>query len=149
MAGRLRVGVIGCGLIAQVMHLHYLRELADRFEIAAVCDVSEEARASCAREYGVPEQYASWQDLLKQPLDAVFVLTSGSHAPIAVAAAAAGLHVLVEKPMCFSVAEGHEMVSAAEQAGVTLMVGYPKRYDPAFARFQKEAAGLTGTRLMR
>ena len=53
MAGRVRVGIIGCGLIAQVMHLHYLRELADRFEIAAVCDVSEEARASCAREYGV------------------------------------------------------------------------------------------------
>jgi predicted dehydrogenase len=51
--------------------------------------------------------------------------------------------------MCFSVAEGREMVAAAEQAGVTLRVGYPKRYDPAFARFQKEAAGLTGTRMMR
>ena len=41
MPERLRVGVIGCGLIAQVMHLHYLRELADRFEIAALCDLSE------------------------------------------------------------------------------------------------------------
>ena len=50
MAGRVRVGIIGCGLIAQVMHLHYLRELADRFEIAAVCDVSEEARASSDRD---------------------------------------------------------------------------------------------------
>ena len=57
--------------------------------------------------------------------------------------------MFTEKPMCFSVAEGREMVAAAEQAGVTLMVGYPKRYDPAFARFQKEAAQLTGTRLMR
>src|SRR5207249_1052611 len=64
MAGRLRVGIIGCGLIAQVMHLHYLRELADRFEIAAVCDVSEELRAACAREYRVPEQFASWQEVL-------------------------------------------------------------------------------------
>src|SRR5438132_10000551 len=87
MAGRLRVGVIGCGLIAQVMHLHYLRELADRFEIAAVCDVSDEVRSACAREYGVPEQFASWQELLTRSLDAVLVLTSGSHAPIAVAAA--------------------------------------------------------------
>ncbi len=51
--------------------------------------------------------------------------------------------------MCFSVAEGREMVAAAEQAGVTLMVGYPKRYDPAFTRFQKEAAQLAGARLMR
>src|SRR5205823_6839740 len=100
MAGRLRVGIIGCGLIAQVMHLHYLRELSDRFEIAAVCDVSEEVRAACAREYGVREQYASWQELIARPLDAVLVLTSGSHAPIAIAAAKAGLHALVEKPMC-------------------------------------------------
>jgi predicted dehydrogenase len=47
------------------------------------------------------------------------VLTSGNHAPIAVAAAQAGLHVFTEKPMCFSAAEGREMVAAAEQAGVT------------------------------
>ena len=59
MAGRMRVGVVGCGLIAQVMHLHYLRELADRFEIAAVCEVSEEVRAAGTREYGVPEQFAT------------------------------------------------------------------------------------------
>src|SRR2546428_13494685 len=102
MAGRLRVGVIGCGLIAQVMHLHYLRELADRFEIAAVCDVSDEVRSACAREYGVPEQFASWQELLTRPLDAVLVLTAGSHAPIAVAAAPPGIPPLVGKPLCFS-----------------------------------------------
>ena len=61
------------------------------------------------------------------------VLTSGSHTPIAEAAAEAGRHVLVEKPMCFSAAEGRAMVAAAERAGVVLMTGYPKRYDPAFA----------------
>src|SRR5438445_11158246 len=148
MADRLRVGVIGCGLIAQVMHLNYLRELSDRFEATAVCDLSAEVRAACAREYGAAEQYESWQELLTQPLDAVLVLTSGSHAPIAVAAAQAGLHVLVEKPMCYSVAEGREMLAAAERAGVVLMVAYPKRHDPAFARFQKEAAELTDARLL-
>jgi predicted dehydrogenase len=149
MAGRLRIGVIGCGLIAQVMHLNYLRELGDRFEIAAVCDVSEEARAACAREYGVPEQFGSWQELIKRPLDAVFVLTSGSHAPIAIAAAAAGLHVLVEKPMCFSVAEGQEMIAAAERSGTVLMVGYNKRYDPAYLRLLEERRTLRDLRLLR
>jgi predicted dehydrogenase len=82
-------------------------------------------------------------------IDAVFILTSGSHAPIAVAAANAGKHVLVEKPMCFSVAEGLEMKAAADAAGVTLMVAYPKRYDPAFERFREVAVDVTDPRLMR
>ncbi len=146
---RLRVGLVGTGLIAQVMHLHYLTELADRFEIAAVADIAPGSARACADRYGIPAVFTDWQEMLRHPLDAVLVLTSGSHAPIAVAAARAGLHVFCEKPMCFSVAEGREMVAAAERAGVTLMVGYPKRYDPAFARFQKEAAQLTGARLMR
>src|SRR6266550_1710146 len=149
MADRLRVGVIGCGLIAQVMHLNYLRELSDRFEVTAVCDLSAEVRAACAREYGAAEQYESWQELLTRPLDAVLVLTSGSHAPIAVAAAEAGLHVLVEKPMCFSVAEGQEMVAAADRAGKLLMVGYNKRYDPAYRRLIEESRKLADLRLLR
>ena len=149
MGGRLRVGVIGCGLIAQVMHLPYLRELEDRFEIAALCDVSDEARAACAREYGVSEEYASWQELISRPLDAVLVLTSGSHAPIALAAAKAGLHTLVEKPMCFSVSEGREMIAAAEAAGTVLMVGYNKRYDPAYTHLGEEIRALADLRLVR
>jgi predicted dehydrogenase len=149
MSSRLKVGVIGCGLIAQVMHMHYLRELSDRFEIAAVADLSDEVRSACAREYGVPKQFATWQELVAEPLDAVLVLTSGSHAPMAIAAAKAGMHVLVEKPMCFSVAEGRAMVDAAKAAGVTLMVAYNKRYDPAYRRFVEEARTLTDARLMR
>ena len=99
-------------------------------------DIAPGSARACAERYGIPAAFTDWQEMLRHPLDAVLVLTSGSHAPIAVAAARAGLHVFTEKPMCFSVAEGREMVAAAEQAGVTLMVGYPKRYDPAFARFQ-------------
>jgi predicted dehydrogenase len=143
------VGVVGTGIIAQVMHLHYLRELADRFEIAAVCDIVPENARACADRYGSPAAFADWRELVQQPLDAVLVLTSGSHAPIAIAAAQAGLHVLVEKPMCFSVDEGLAMVAAADQAGVTLMVAYPKRYDPAFARFRQEAVALAGARFLR
>jgi predicted dehydrogenase len=146
---RLKVGVIGCGLIAQVMHLHYLRELSERFEIAAVCDLSEEVRDACAKEYGVPEKFALWQDLIARPLDAVLVLTSGSHAPAAIAAANAGLHVLVEKPMCLSVAEGQEMIDAAARAGVVLMVAYNKRYDPAYLRLLEESRALRDLRLLR
>ena len=86
-AGRLRVGVVGTGLIAQVMHLHYLAELSDRFEIAAVCDIAEDSARACAERHRIPAVFTDATELLRHPLDAVMVLTSGSHAPIAVAAA--------------------------------------------------------------
>jgi predicted dehydrogenase len=134
MALPLRVGVVGCGVIAQVMHLPHLAELGDSYEIAALCDVSEPVAAACASRYHVKTVHTAWQDLVAEQLDVVMVLTSGSHAPIAVAAARAGSHVFVEKPMCLSRAEGREMYSAARDADVRLMVGNMKRYDPAYQR---------------
>ncbi len=147
MGTRLRVGIVGCGLVAQVMHLHYLRELPELFEIVSLCDVSADLRDACARDYNVSHTCGDWRDLLALPLDALFVLTSGSHAPVAIAAAQAGLHILVEKPMCFSVQEGEAMIAAAERAQVTLMVAYNKRYDPAYRRFAEEARHLQDIRL--
>jgi predicted dehydrogenase len=146
---KIRVGLVGTGVIAQVMHLHYLAELADRFEVAAVCDLDGESARACAERYAVPAAFTDWRELVAHPLDAVMVLTSGSHAPIAETAARAGRHVFVEKPMCYSAAEGQAMVAAADQAGVILMVGYPKRYDPAFTRMREETAELEGARLLR
>jgi len=143
------VGVIGAGLIAQVMHLHYLRELADRFEISAICDIAPENAAASAERYGVAKVCTDWRDLLREPIDAILVLTAGSHAPMAIEAARAGVHVLVEKPMCFSTREGAAMVDAAERANVTLMVAYNKRHDPAYVRFQDEAAAMSDARFLR
>ena len=141
--------MVGAGLIAQVMHLHYLRELADRFEVAAICDVAEDSALAAAARYGIRVVRTDWRDLLQEPLEAMLVLTGGSHAPMAIAAAHAGMHVLVEKPMCFSTTEADAMVDAAEKAGVTLMVAYNKRYDPAYRRFVEEAAALQGPRFLR
>jgi predicted dehydrogenase len=137
MAMPLQVGVVGCGVIAQVMHLPHLAELTDSFEIAAVCDVSEPVATACASRYQVKSVHTSWQDLVAEQLDVVLVLTSGSHAPIAAAAASAGSHVFVEKPMCLSLDEGREMHDAARAAGVQLMVGTMKRYDPAYERLRE------------
>lgn len=138
MTDRLKVGVIGAGIIAQVMHLHHLRELNEFYDTVAICDLAPENGRSNADYYGIPHVFTDWTDLIAADLDAVFVLTSGSHASMAIAAAKAGKHVLVEKPMCFSAAEGAEMVAAAEAADVTLMVAYPKRYDPAFLEFDAQ-----------
>jgi predicted dehydrogenase len=149
MKPRLRVGVIGCGVIAQVMHLPYLRELSESFEIAAICDISPTALRQVGDMYGVEQRYSRWDDLIAQRLDAVMVITPGSHAPAAVAAAEAGSHVFVEKPMCLSVHEGWNMISAAERAGVRLMVGYMKRYDPAYEKLAQKLPEVSDIRLVR
>src|SRR5260370_3773015 len=96
---RLRVGVIGCGLIAQVMHLHYLRELSDRFEIAAVCDLSRTVVDRVGEANGVDRRFTDWTALLEEPLDAVLLLPTGSPEPVAVAAAPAGRHRFIEAPI--------------------------------------------------
>jgi predicted dehydrogenase len=146
---RLRVGIIGAGLIAQVMHLPYLRELADRFEIVALCDIVPTIATAVAQRFGISQTFSDWRALLDQEMDAVLVLTSGNHARIAIEAAQRGIHVLVEKPMCYSVAEGQEMVAAADERHVTLMVGYQKRYDPAYLRFLDEVKAVDDPRLLR
>jgi predicted dehydrogenase len=133
---------VGCGLVAQVMHLPYLRDLADRFETVAVCDLSGDRANAVGDRFGVPVRTTDWRELVALPLDAVMVLISGSHEPIGTAAAQAARHVFVEKPMALSVAEGRRLVDASRAAGVRLMVGYMKRYDPAYERLQRELPDL-------
>ncbi len=149
MPDRVRIGVVGCGLIAQVMHLHYLNELSARFEIAAVCDISPGLAAGCAERFGAHRAYTDWEALLEDRLDAVMILTSGDHAPIALAAARAGLHVFVEKPMALSSQSAEAVVRAAASAGVQLMVGMMKRYDPAYERLSALLRNVDDVRLVR
>lgn len=128
------------------MHLHYLSELPDLFEVRALCDLAPDALDHAAALFPTARRLRYWQEVIAEDLDAVLVLTPGSHAPVAIAAAEAGRHVFVEKPMCFSVEEGRAMLAAAEDAGVRLMVGYMKRYDPAYEdldrRLEREAVRL-------
>lgn len=146
---RIRIGVIGCGQIAQIMHLPFLTELRDLYEVRAVCDISSALAARVGEAFGVPDRYADYAELLaRDDLDAVAILTA-DHAPVAIAAAEAGKHIFVEKPMCFTVDEGRAMIAAAERAGVTLMVGYMKRYDPGYEYAQRLFADMPGVRLIR
>jgi len=129
---KVRVGLIGTGMIAQTMHLPHLRELSDRFEVAALCDISPGTVRAVAAKYGVPQTYTDHRDMLdKADLDAVFVLTP-NHARPAIDAARAGKHVLVEKPMCNNLAEADELIDTAHASGIVGMVAYHKRYDPGY-----------------
>jgi len=132
VSGKLRVGVIGCGGIAQMMHLPTLAERPDLFEIAAVADISEAVLSAVADRYHVAERSRDFRDVAKSPnVDAVFVLSSGRHDTALEAAYAAGKHVFVEKPLGFGRPETERLATAARAARGFTMVGYLKRFDPA------------------
>src|SRR4051794_9412713 len=143
---KVRVGVIGCGLVAQVMHLPHLRELRDRFAVEAVCDLASGPLEFAGAMFPDARRLTTWEDVLGE-VDALLVLTAGSHAPVAIAAAEAGVHVFVEKPMCFAVEEGEAMIAAAKANGVVLMVGYMKRYDPSYEALLGHLDGMTFARI--
>ena len=100
----------------------------------SVRPVARGAPGGCAERYGARTAHQRWEEMISEPLDAVLVAATGDHAPVAIAAAEAGLHVFVEKSMALCSRDGERMVAAAGRAGVTLMVGTMKRYDPAYER---------------
>ena len=144
----LRVGVVGCGQIAQVMHLRFLEELP-QFRIAGVCDLSPTVAERIGERYGAPVRCTDYADLVtRDDIDAVAVLTM-EHADVAVMAAEAGKHLFIEKPIGFSPAEADRIIDAVERAGVTAMVGYMKRYDPGYEYGAARMREMNDVRLIR
>jgi predicted dehydrogenase len=133
MSRHARVGVIGLGRVAQLHHLPNLAQ-SPRVEIAAVCDLSHDLATRVADRYALsPGAVAGTAaDLLSRDLDAV-VVANRNHGPVVRSALDAGLQVFVEKPVCWGLAEGAELVEL-ERKTRPAVVGYMKRYDPAFVR---------------
>lgn len=128
-----RLGVIGLGEVAQVIHLPILASRPELFEIAAVCDVSPTLVSVLGDRYHVRGRHSELSSFLDENLDAVLVLTSDEfHADCVVAACQRGLDVFVEKPICLGPVEAESIVEARDRAGVHVMVGYMRRYAPAF-----------------
>lgn len=148
---RLRVGVVGCGAIAQIQHLPHLRDGRDRFEIGGICDIAPDLLRKVGDDFHVPEQsrFTDVHDLVASDIDAVLICSSGSHAPQVLAATAAGQHVLVEKPACVTIAEAQSMIDACDAAGVVLMVAYPKRYEPSYAYAASRVQAMDDVRLIQ
>ncbi len=150
-SNRLRVGVIGCGGIAQMMHLPHLEKLSDQFQIAALSDISPGVLQRMGARYQVPANrlFARYQDLAAQDLDAVLILTGGNHHAQILSALDAGKHVFVEKPMCFSVREADEEIERARKMNRKIFVGYMKRFDPGYRYAQKLIRDLQGVRYVQ
>ncbi len=148
---KLRVGVIGLGEVAQVIHLPIIDSLPDHYELAAVCDISPGLLKRVGDRYRVERRYADAGEMVAAGgLDCVFVLNSDEyHAECTIAALDAGLDVLVEKPMCLSPREAEEIIAARDRSGRTVMVAYMRRFAPAFAQAVERLPALGPIRYVR
>lgn len=141
----IKIGVIGCGKIAQVRHIpEYAAN--PHVEIAGFYDLNRERAEELAEKYGAAA-YASYEELLADgEIDAVSVcVANNAHAEISIAALKAGKHVLCEKPMAVMLEECEEMVAAAKEAGKYLMIGQNQRLAKAHVKARELIAeGVIG-----
>ncbi|MFA9380792.1 MAG: Gfo/Idh/MocA family protein [Acetanaerobacterium sp.] len=128
-----KVGIIGCGGIANNKHMPALKRLGE-VEMVAFCDIVEERAQKAKEQFGTPDArvYTDYKELLlDDSIHAVHVLTPNrSHAFITVDSLRAGRHVMCEKPMAKTSADAMLMLDAAKETGKILTIGYQNRCRP-------------------
>ena len=139
MSEPLKIGLIGSGGIAR-RHLTAFLNHRDQVRLTAVCDIVEDAARNYADRAAINAVYLDVHDMLRDAdIEAVDICTThDTHAPLAVAAAQAGKHVIVEKAMAHTLQGCRDMIAAADEAGVKLMIAQHLRYSPE-ARAAKRA----------
>ncbi len=144
---KFKIGIIGCGSIANGKHMPTLAKI-DGVEMVAFCDVVDSRAEEAAKKYGIPgaKVFTDYRELLKvREIDNVRVLTdNGKHYEITMEALRAGKHVLCEKPLAISSRDAFEMARTARENGRLLSVGYNHRYnqDSIFLKREIEAGRL-------
>lgn len=127
-----KVGIIGCGGIANNKHFPALVNAGKRVELVAFCDLILERAKKAAAEYGVAEAkvYEDYHELLaNEEVEIVYVLTPNvSHCKISVAAFEAGKHVMCEKPMAACLEDAEKMMNAWKKSGKMFTIGYQNRF---------------------
>ena len=140
MERKVRVGIIGCGGIANNKHMPSLAKVPE-VEMVAFCDILIEKAEAAAKKFGTADAkvYADYKELLKdESIEVVHVLTPNrEHAQISIDALYAGKHVMCEKPMAKTAEEAKRMCEAAKATGKLLTIGYQHR-QKAGAKYAKE-----------
>jgi predicted dehydrogenase len=137
----LRLGVIGCGRIAQVAHLPAIAKEAG-VQLVAVSDPSPVLASAVGARYGV-RSYTETADLLRDDIDAVLIAVPDRfHLSVGAQAIEAGKHVLVEKPAALDSAQAIELTKLAEARGLKLQVGAMRRHDPALRDAQRAVESI-------
>ena len=126
-----RIGIVGCGFIANGKHLASMAR-RDDVEVVAFCDLIIEKAQAAAKQFGTPDALVctDYRDLVaRTDIDVVHVCTpNSSHAEISVAALQSGKHVMCEKPMAKTAAEAKAMLDASKATGKLLTIGYQNRF---------------------
>ena len=127
---KLRIGVLGTGVIVRGSHLPALQN-HPRAEVVAAANLRPESLKRLATDFNIPKTYTDFGEMAADPnVDAVVnALPNYLHASVSIQMLQAGKHVLCEKPMAMSVAEGEKMMEASRQSGGKLMIGHMWRFD--------------------
>ncbi|MBA3844176.1 MAG: Gfo/Idh/MocA family oxidoreductase [Actinobacteria bacterium] len=125
----LRLGIVGCGAVTELYHLPAIAASGD-VELVALADPATDRATSLGRANGNPRVYADHRELVGVVDVAIVAAPNRLHAPIACDLAAAGVHVLVEKPLARTAAECDVIAAAARSAGVVIAVGHDFRHFP-------------------
>jgi predicted dehydrogenase len=141
-----RLGVVGCGAIAQIQHLPNLAALQEEFSVEMVCDRSPWLARQVAAQFQVARHTSDYRRLLEADVQAVLLCHTDPKTEVAIAAFAAGKHVFIEKPVCFSLEEADALLEAARASGRVGLAGYMKVYDPAFAVVRSEVEQMSAIR---
>lgn len=149
MSRPISIGVIGCGGITQMMHLPFLWERPDLFQVAALADTNGEVLEAVGRRYRIDRLHQDYRRLLEEPVEAVLIASGGSHRDPVIDSLAAGKHVFTEKPLGENLREVEAVARAAEGTDRVLMVGYHKRYDPGYRQAREEVRRLKDLRYVR
>ena len=145
----IRIGVVGCGAIAQVHHLPNLAMLQDLFEVPVVCDLSPSLAAAVAAKFHIQRFVTDYRELVAADVDAVLLCHGDPKTAAALAVLEAGKHLFIEKPVCFTLADADEMIALARSAGVVAQAGYMKAHDPAFELLEREVTKMAPVRFIQ
>ena len=135
---KLKIGLIGCGRIVELVHLNVLRALPD-VELVALAESDSQRRESASQRAPGVLALSDYQDLLARPqVEAVLIcLPNALHAEAAVAAFDQGKHVYLEKPLATNLDEAHRVLMAWRRAGKVGMIGFNLRFNPLYQALQR------------
>lgn len=138
---RLSVAIVGCGYVANEHAIAWRR--VKGVELAACCDVNEEAAKSFSRKYGIPKFYVDFEELLNEERPSIVDICTSpqTHKPLAVRAMKLGCHVLLEKPIAMSARDAEEIMLVWKRSGVMLCVVHNWPFQPVVLEVRRMVEG--------